>query len=128
MSKNFKSPLSKAIGHGSAKTGSQHWWWQRITAILLVPLWIWFIYSLTHVLKMDYENIYQWLQSPLVCSLMIIMLASLYYHAILGMQVIIEDYIESEWRKIASILLVNFLILLMGTVSVISVLKIFLSP
>lgn len=121
---SLRTPLGNVRGLGSAKEGSHHWWMQRLSAILLVPLSIWFIASLVCVSSSDYVAAINWISNPLSAVLLIIFLAALYYHACLGVQVVIEDYIDSEWQKITSIILVKFLALFTGLISIFAVLKI----
>lgn len=121
----IRSPLNQARGHGSGKEGTQHWWIQRLTAIALIPLCLWFIYSLISMTGMDYNSVIEWLDSPIVCTLLVLLIISIFYHTQLGIQVVIEDYIESEAMKIGSIVVLNFIMLFAGLVSTIAVLKVF---
>ncbi len=123
---SMQSPLARVRGLGSAKEGVHHWWAQRLTAIALVPLSIWFIYSLTAITGAKYALVISWLGQPLNAVLMLLFLFSLYYHAALGVQVVIEDYIDSEWQKITCLILVKFLVWIAGLSAAISVLKIYL--
>jgi len=123
---SMQTPLARARGLGSAKEGVHHWWSQRITAIALVPLSLWFIYSLVAISGADYNAAVFWLGLPINAVLMLLFLFSLYFHAMLGVQVVIEDYIDSEWQKIACLILVKFLVWLAGLSAAISVLKIYL--
>ncbi len=122
---SLRTPLARAKGLGSAKEGSHHWWHQRVTALALVPLSLWFIYSLLGMAVADYNTVVQWLRQPFVTLLLIIFIVSLFYHAQLGIQVVIEDYIDSEWQKIASIIIVNCLVIIAALVSVLSILNVF---
>lgn len=123
---SMQTPLAKVRGLGSAKEGFHHWWAQRLTAIALIPLSLWFIYSLVVVTGAEYATVIAWLGAPVNAVLMLLFLFSLYYHASLGLQVVIEDYIDSEWQKIACLILVKFLIWFAGLSSALSVLKIYL--
>ncbi len=123
---SMRNPLAKVRGLGSAKEGVHHWWAQRLTAVALVPLSLWFIYSLVAMTGADYATATSWLDQPLNAVLMLMFIFSLYYHAALGVQVVIEDYIDSEWQKIACLILVKFLVWLAGLSAAISVLKIYL--
>lgn len=123
---SLRTPLSKVRGLGSAKQGVHHWWAQRLTAIILVPLSIWFIYSLVVMSTMDYMAVIGWLQSPYTSTLMLMFIVSLFYHAQLGMQVVIEDYVDIEPLKIAGIIITNFVLMFAGVVSAVAVLKVFL--
>ena len=121
---NLRTPLAHVRGLGSAKEGSHHWWIQRLTAIALIPLSIWFICCLVCISDADYQAAVDWISNPISTVLLIIFLAALYYHAYLGVQVVIEDYIESEWQKITALILVKFLALFTGLVSIFAVLKV----
>lgn len=123
---SLQTPLARVRGLGSAKEGVHHWWYQRLTAIALIPLSLWFIYSIVSITGADYSAAVSWLNDTLNAVLMLLFLIALYYHAMLGLQVVIEDYIESEWQKIACIILVKFLLLITGLSAVLAVLKIYL--
>ena len=123
---NLRTPLANARGLGSAKQGTEHFWHQRLTAVILVPLTLWFTTSLFLMSEMDYTAIINWISLPINTVLLLVFIISSYYHAMLGVRVVIEDYIHSEWQKVASLILVNMLVLLAGLVAILSVLKIFL--
>jgi succinate dehydrogenase / fumarate reductase membrane anchor subunit len=101
---NFRTPISKARGLGSAKQGFHHWWIQRVTAIALIPLTFWFGVAIVRVPGADYRTIVDWISSPWNTVLLISTIIAVFYHAILGIQVIVEDYVHAEWMKIAAIL------------------------
>jgi succinate dehydrogenase / fumarate reductase membrane anchor subunit len=122
----LRAPLATARGLGSAKEGTHHFWNQRLTAIVLVPMTLWFMVSLVRMTNVDYATVTQWIAAPLNAVLLLIFLLALFYHALLGVQVVIEDYIHSEWQKIACLILVKFTILLTGLTSVLAVIKVFL--
>ena len=122
---SLRTPLSRARGLGSAKDGTHHWWLQRVTAIALVPLTLWFIMSLIGVLLgADYFTVRYWIGHPFNAALLILLLGVSFYHAILGAQVIIEDYIGHEWAKLATLLAVKFILWLLAAVSIVAVLRI----
>ena len=121
----LRSALGRVRGLGSARSGVQHWWQQRVTAVLLVPLTFWFVGSLLALDLTSRQAVMRWLESPLAAVLMILFMISLLHHAQLGMQVVIEDYVEPEWQKIACIVIVKLLAVLAGLVAVLSVLKLF---
>ena len=123
---SLQTPLARARGLGSAKEGSHHWWAQRLTAIALVPLSLWFIYSLVCIGSMDYNTAVEWLQSPVTSVLMILFVVALFYHAQLGIQVVVEDYVRCEVLKISCIILTSFLMLFAGISGVLAILKVFL--
>ena len=121
---SMRAPLAKVRGHGSAKAGAHHWWGQRLSAIALVPLVLWFVASLAAVSTADYATAVTWLNSPWNSGLLILLIGSLFYHAQLGMQVVFEDYISTHWLQVASIILVRFLAALLAVVSIIAVLRV----
>ncbi len=123
---SLQSPLARVRGLGSAKEGLHHWWVQRLTALALVPLGLWFIYSLVIVTGADYQTARAWMGDTLNAALLLLFIISLYYHAVLGVQVVIEDYIDSEWQKITCLILVKFLAWVAGLSAAIAVLKIYL--
>ena len=121
---SLRTPLAHVRGLGSAKSGSHHWWVQRITAILLVPLTLWFIASLVCISRAEYQDAVAWIGQPINTVLLLIFLAAMYYHAFLGLQVIIEDYLEPEWLKITSLILTKIIMLFTGLLSIVAVLKV----
>jgi succinate dehydrogenase / fumarate reductase membrane anchor subunit len=122
----LRTPLANVRGLGSAREGTQHFWYQRITALVLIPLTFWIVVSILKLSSTDYATIALWFQSPINAVLFLMFLLALFFHAELGVQVVIEDYIHIEWQKISCIILVKFLAILAGLASVLAVLKIFL--
>jgi succinate dehydrogenase / fumarate reductase, membrane anchor subunit len=122
----LRSPLAKVRGLGSAKEGTHHWWAQRLSAIALVPLSFWFIYSLVSMTTLDYMAAIGWLQTPMTSTLLILFVFALFYHAQLGMQVVIEDYVGNEILKITSIILLKFVMVFAGLAGIVAILKVFL--
>jgi len=120
---DLRSPLSKVKGLGSAKSGTHHFWHQRLTALLLIPLVLWVGFSLA-AMPVDHATLVEWIQQPLVTIALVLTIIVLFYHAQLGLQVVIEDYVASHARRTVTLLLSNFLCLLFGIVGVVSVLKI----
>jgi succinate dehydrogenase / fumarate reductase membrane anchor subunit len=100
---NTRSPLARAIGLGSAKSGVDQWWAERVSAIALVPLTLWFVAAMIAHTNSDYAAFVAWLRRPHVAILMIGLLIALFYHAALGLRVIIEDY-RSSWTKFAGVI------------------------
>jgi succinate dehydrogenase membrane anchor subunit len=121
---NLQTPLARARGLGTAKKGVQHWWWQRLTAVALVPLCLWFIGTIVTMQASDYSTVVNWIQSPLVSGLLVFLIAALFYHTQLGLQVVIEDYVHSEWAKITALVAAQLLMILLTLTAVIAVLKI----
>lgn len=104
---NMRSPLARAIGLGSAKGGVEHWWAERVSAVALVPLTLWFVASIIAHTGSDYTAFIAWLRTPLVSIFMILLLIALFYHTALGLQVVIEDYVHSG-AKFAALVAVRF--------------------
>lgn len=121
---SLRTPLAKVRGLGSAKEGVEHWWWQRVTGVALVPLLLWFVFIFISKLDAPYEEVVQWLGSPWVATLMILLLVAMFYHAALGLQVVVEDYVHKEAVKLVSMLVIKFILALLAVASVVSVLKI----
>jgi succinate dehydrogenase / fumarate reductase membrane anchor subunit len=119
---SLASPLARVRGLGSARSGTQHWWQQRLTAVALVPLGLWFIIAIMGIDAADHSAVVRWLREPVTVVLLILLVASLLHHAQLGIQVVIEDYVEPEWQKIACIVMVKFLALFAGLAAIIALL------
>ncbi|MGD9743626.1 MAG: succinate dehydrogenase, hydrophobic membrane anchor protein [Dongiaceae bacterium] len=103
-----RSALGRVRGLGSAKEGVQHWWMQRLTAIALVPLLVWFVASILAHIGADHANLQLWIGSPVVFALMLAMIGAGFWHMALGLQVVIEDYVRSEALKLGLIVFVQF--------------------
>jgi len=121
---SLRNPLARVRGLGSAKSGVEHWWVQRLTAVILVPLVLWFAISLISVAHADYATMKSWVGRPFNAALLVALLVTMFYHTKLGLQVVIEDYVHGEMIKLASLLAMNFVVIIAGATAVISVLKI----
>ena len=119
-----RTPLARARGLGSAKHGVGHWWAQRITAVALIPLVVWFAVSLVMMSGADYSLVRAWIGSPLVMVLLILTIGVGLHHGQLGIQVVIEDYVRSDGLKLALIVLVKFIAALFGLGAIVAVLRI----
>ena len=106
--------------------GVGHWKLQRISAIAMIPLVIWFTTSLMLALMNGYEQSIEWLQSPFNATGLILLFGTLYFHAASGLQVVIEDYVHHEGLKIVSLILIKLIATVLGVLSILCVLKIFL--
>ena len=95
-----RTPLARARGLGSAKEGVHHWWAQRLTAIALIPLVVWFAISLVMLSGADYAVVRAWIGSPLVMVLLILTIGIGLHHGQLGMQVVWEDYTDGALRVV----------------------------
>lgn len=119
----LRSPLARATGLGSAKAGFEHWWTERVTAVALVPLTLWFAASMIAYSDSDYEAFVNWLASPLIVVLMILLLIALFWHTALGLQVIIEDYVHSG-AKIWAVLAARFLCFALAMIGIVATLRV----
>ena len=121
---SLRSPLARVRGLGAAGEGTGHWWAQRVTALALVPLTVWFVIAVAGHAGASYEEMRAWLGSPFSAGMMILLIAATFYHAALGLQVVLEDYVHHEGAKIASILVVKGLAIILGLTAALSVLSI----
>jgi succinate dehydrogenase / fumarate reductase, membrane anchor subunit len=121
---SLRTPLSRAKGLGSAKEGVHHFLIERITAAALVPLFLWFAYSLVRLAGADYETVTAWVGSPLPAVLLILLIATGFWHGALGVQVILEDYMQPEWLKFVSIIFVKFIAIVLAGLGIFAVLRI----
>ncbi|MGR9117413.1 MAG: succinate dehydrogenase, hydrophobic membrane anchor protein [Gammaproteobacteria bacterium] len=122
----YRTPLSKARGLGSAKSGTVHWWFQRLTAAALIPLTLWLIFFLNSSLHAPYQETVAWLAAPLNSVCLVTWILASFYHAALGVQVVIEDYVSGEGLKIISVWLAKLAFLLLAISALIAVFKIIL--
>ena len=118
-----KTPLGRVIGLGSAKSGTEHWWHQRVTAIAGIPLVIFLIgFVLTHIGASRAEIIAS-LSNPIVAILLALTVVNLLWHMRLGLQVVIEDYVHTPARKVAALLFNTFFTVAMGAAALYAILK-----
>ncbi|PPD03181.1 MAG: succinate dehydrogenase, hydrophobic membrane anchor protein [Methylobacter sp.] len=124
---NMRSPLSKARGLGSAKSGTGHWWLQRVSAVLLIPLSYWLVTLMRLCQHAPYEQTVVWLKSPVNSTAISAWVMVAFYHAAMGLQVVIEDYVSHEGRKIILIWLVNAVFFMLALSAVLSIIRILLA-
>ena len=106
---SIQTPLARVRHLGSAKEGADHWWWQRLPAILLVPLSLWFVASICWLIigGATYEAFQDWLSGPVAAILMLIFVGALFYHLKLGLQVVTEDYVHKKAIKWTFLVVIN---------------------
>ena len=121
---DYRTPLAKVRGLGAAHNGVGHWWLQRISSIMLIPLSFWLVLYAKHLSTATHTQISTWLAEPINSFCAIAWILTVFYHAALGLQVVIEDYVHTTWQKIAAIWLVKISFLALALASVLSVLKI----
>ncbi len=118
------TPIGRVRGLGSAKAGTGHWWQQRVTATGNLVLVLWFIASLVRLPALDYGTVTAWLRQPVAAVPMLLLIASVFWHFRLGLQVFIEDYLHEEGSKLLAILALNFYAVAGAAVAAFCVLKI----
>jgi len=118
-----RSPLGNALGLGSAGEGASNWWTERLTAVALVPLTFWLVFSLLSLAAMTREEAMLWMQSPVNAVLLVLFLLTMFYHSFLGLQVIIEDYMHRKWLKVTTLISVQFAHVFLAVISIFSVLR-----
>jgi len=121
---DYQSPLAKVRGLGSAKSGTGHWWMQRVTALALVPLTFWLFVFLGMALSEPYQQTRSWLAEPLHSVAVWAWLLLACYHAALGLQVVIEDYVAAEGVKIIAVWGVNLAFLFLALLASVALLRI----
>ncbi|AEP10233.1 succinate dehydrogenase, hydrophobic membrane anchor protein [Micavibrio aeruginosavorus] len=119
-----KNPLARARGLGAAHSGVTHWWHQRITAVSNLVLMGWLIWTVTQMPVWTYETFTVWLAHPVNAVLMILTILSTFYHAVLGTQVVVEDYVHNEGFKIVKLAAIRLAFIAAGVAGIFSILKI----
>jgi len=100
--------IGRVRGLGSAKSGTHHWIVQRFTAVGNLLLVLWFMVSLLHLSGLDHDSVVGWLKQPLAAVPMMLMLANVFWHLRLGLQIVIEDYVHDDGLKFFAVLALNF--------------------
>jgi len=120
----YQTPLAKVKGLGAAKAGTGHFWMQRITAITLIPLSLWMVAFTEQLLNASHQDMIAWLSGPMDTILALVWIIAAFYHAALGLQVVIEDYVHAEWIKISSIWLMKLTFLFFAIAAIVAILRI----
>ncbi|MEK7246165.1 MAG: succinate dehydrogenase, hydrophobic membrane anchor protein [Pseudomonadota bacterium] len=124
----LRAPLGRVRGLGSAKSGAGHWRWQRITAVVLVPLGLWFIGATIYLIGLGFDHsvFRAWVSEHGNALLLILFIAALFHHAQLGLQVVIEDYVHAPAVKTASLFANTAAMAVLGLSSILAVLRLYL--
>ena len=120
---SLRSPLGRVLGLGTA-SGVRHWWSQRLSAIALVPLGLWFVGSLLSRPDLGYATLHGWLAAPGNALLMLLLVPSVAQHSWLGVTVVIEDYVHGQATKTAALLAARFVHLVLAAAALFAVLKV----
>ncbi|WP_032112495.1 succinate dehydrogenase, hydrophobic membrane anchor protein [Candidatus Paracaedibacter symbiosus] len=122
--RDFQTPLAKVKGLGSAHDGVNHWVYQRISAVALIVLGLWLVCSLSYHGDDSYADVVTWLANPWTASGMFLFISAVTFHAVLGIQVIIEDYVHAAFWRYASLLILKFLMISIPVLSLFFLIKI----
>ena len=120
----LRTPVGRALGLGTAKDGVSHWWVQRLTAVALVPLSVWFLVALLRAGPGDFSAVHAWLAGPwsAIGALLLVLILTL--HSRLGLQVIVEDYVHQPAIKLTTLVLIDLAHLLAGAAGIFAILKV----
>ncbi len=124
---SLRSPLGRVAGLGSAKDGVSHWWMQRVTAVALVPLTLWFLFALLGLPAYDYLTVRSWVGAGWAPVFLVLLVAALSYHSALGVQVVIEDYVPVKPVKVGALLASTFFHLIIAAAGIFAIVKIALA-
>ena len=121
---SMQTPLGRVRGLGSAKSGLGHWWHQRLTAIAMVPLMVISVLIIAQIGLVDYQGAVNLVANPLVATWLLLLVLVGYFHAALGLQVVLEDYVAHEGSRMAAIIVVKMSLFALAALSVVSILKV----
>jgi succinate dehydrogenase / fumarate reductase membrane anchor subunit len=122
-----RSQLGQVRGLGAAHEGAAHWWQQRVSALALIPLTLWFVASVLSLLGAEQPIVALWIANPVNAVLLLALVAMTFHHATLGLQVVLEDYIDDSGLRSAAVLMTKGLALLLGLLAALAVLKLALA-
>lgn len=119
----YRTETKRVKGLGTAKHGFGHWWMQRLTAVLMIPLGIWFVYSLMSMDHITADSLMMWLHNPVPAVLMALWTMTVVYHGTLGLQVIVEDYVHGKKMALTLLVLLKFAMVIMLVATFFSLFK-----
>jgi succinate dehydrogenase / fumarate reductase membrane anchor subunit len=118
------TPVGRVRGLGSAKSGAQGWWRERLTSVSTFILFVWFIVSLLRLPALDRASVVLWLAAPLAAVPMLLLIVSSFWHLKLGLQVVLEDYVHEEGSKMFWVAIINFFAIAGAALAIFAILKI----
>ena len=121
---SLRSPLGKVLGLGTAKDGTSHWWGQRISAVAVLLLGLWFAFMLATMDNFSHAAAVEFVASPVNSLLLLLLIAAMGYHSYLGLQVVIEDYVHAPGLKLVSLVLSRFAHIFFAVAAIYAILKI----
>jgi succinate dehydrogenase membrane anchor subunit len=122
------TPLNRVLGLGTAKGAAEHWWMQRLTAVALLPLGLWFAVGLLLLPDFSYATVVDWVRRPVTSILLILAVLAIGYHSYLGLQIVIEDYVRSKGLKVAALIASAFAHTALSIAALFAILKIAFGP
>lgn len=123
-----RDPLKVAINNGASGTGARHWWLQRLTAVALIPLTLWFLFYVATLTGQDHSVVVASIGDPIHAGLLIVLAICVYWHGMLGLDVIIGDYVHTRWLELTLQIALRFGAFLGAVITVLAVLATWLAP
>jgi succinate dehydrogenase / fumarate reductase membrane anchor subunit len=120
----LQTPIARVRGLGAARGGTRRWMAERLTSVASLILVLWFVFSAMALAGADYAQTRAWLASPLAATLMILLISTVFYHAQLGMQVVIEDYVHHGGIKVAALIALTLIMLALAAACLVAVLHV----
>jgi succinate dehydrogenase / fumarate reductase, membrane anchor subunit len=121
---SLRSPLGRVLGLGAAKEGSGHWWQQRVSSVGLLILALWFVAALLGMGRLQYATVVAWIGRPVNAVLLLLLIGTAVHHSLLGVQVVVEDYVAHKGAKVLTLLIVTFVHVAIAAAGIFAVLKI----
>ncbi len=121
---DMRTPLKRVHALGSARSGVAHWWRQRLSAVALVPLSLWFVWLVLRLPHLDFASAHLIVATPVNALLLILFTALGFWHGHLGLQVIVEDYVHTRWIELTLLIAIKFLAAIGALICALAVLHI----
>ena len=121
---SLENPLRQVLGTGSAKSGVEHWWLQRLTSLALVPLTVWFVVSLLALPSLEHDTVIAWMRHSWTTLPLIFLLLVGAWHSQLGLRVIVEDYVHDAGSRTVTLVLLAFVNVLAAAAGVFAILTV----